>query len=208
MPCAEPGADMRRREFITLVGGAAVWSVTARSQPLVPLVGLLNSEPSTERLRVDAFIKRLHELGWIEGHTVAVESRWAEGRPERFVEIAAEFVRLKAAVIVTSGAGPVSAVRQATQVIPIVFAIATDPVGTGLVATLARPGGNVTGLSYMGTDLAGKRIELLRGVVAGFAHLAIMANSGAAGAMLEMRETQTTATTLGLEAVLLEIGTG
>jgi putative tryptophan/tyrosine transport system substrate-binding protein len=156
---------MKRREFITLLGGAAAWPLAARAQPLIPLVGLLNSEPSTEQLRVDAFVKRLHELGWIEGRTVAIESRWAEGRPERVAEIAAEFVRLKAAVIVTSGAGPVSAVRQATQVIPIVFAIATDPVSTGLVATLARPGGNITGLSYMGTDLAAKRLELLRAIL-------------------------------------------
>ncbi len=176
---------LRRREFITLLGGAAAWPLAARAQQPMPIVGLLNiSTPSTEQRRVDAFIKRFRELGWINGRTVAIESRWAEGRAE------------------------LSTVRQATQLVPIVFAIATDPVGTGLVATLARPGGNITGLSYMGTDLAGKRIELLRGVVAGFAHLAIMANSGAAGAMLEMRETQTTATTLGLEAVLLEIGTG
>jgi putative ABC transport system substrate-binding protein len=201
--------QLRRREFITLLGGAAAWPLIAHAQQPMPVVGLLNiSTPSTEQLRVDAFIKRFRELGWINGRTVAIESRWAEGRAERFAEIAAEFVRLKVNVIVTAGAGPVSTVRQATQLVPIVFAIATDPVGTGLVATLARPGGNITGLSYMGTDLAGKRLELLRGVVAGFAHLAIMANSGAAGAMLEMRETQTTASTLGLEAVSLEIGTG
>jgi len=194
-----------RRKFITVLSGAAAWSFKASSQPLVPLVGLLNSEPSTERLRVDAFVKRLHELGWIEGRTVAIESRWAEGRPERFVEIAAEFVRLRAAVIVTSGAGPASAVRQATQVIPIVFAIATDPVGTGLVATLARPGGNVTGLSYMGTDLAAKRLELLRGILTDLRRIAVMAYRGAPGAMLELREVQATADRLGLEAITLEI---
>jgi putative ABC transport system substrate-binding protein len=102
----------------------------------------------------------------------------------------------------------VSALRQVTKVIPIVFAIATDPVGTGLVATLARPGGSTTGLSYMGTDLAAKRLELLRGIVAGFSRIAVMANSGAAGAMLEMHQTVTTASTLGLEAVSLKIETG
>jgi putative tryptophan/tyrosine transport system substrate-binding protein len=201
--------DMKRRQFIALLSGAAAWPLAAYAQRLVPLVGLLNiSTPSTEQLRVDTFIKRFRELGWIEGRTVAIESRWAEGRPERFAEIAAEFVRLKASVIVTAGAGPVSAVRQATQVIPIVFAIATDPVGTGLVATLARPGGNITGLSYMGTDLAGKRLELLRAVTAGLASLAIMAYSGAAGAMAEMHTTQAAARTLGLEPVTLEITAG
>ncbi len=204
------GGYMQRREFVTLIGGAAAaWPLSAHAQQPMPVVGLLNiSTPSTEQPRIDAFIKRFGELGWIKGRTVAIESRWAEGRAERFAEIAAEFVRLKVNVIVTAGAGPVSAVRQATQLIPIVFAIATDPVGTGLVAALAHPGGNITGLSYMGTDLAAKRLELLRGVVAGFSRLAIMANSGAAGAMLEMGETQTTASRLGLEAVSLEIGTG
>jgi ABC transporter substrate binding protein len=170
------GGYMQRREFVTLIGGAAAaWPLSAHAQQPMPVVGLLNiSTPSTEQPRIDAFIKRFSELGWINGRTVAIESRWAEGRAERFAEIAAEFVRLKVNVIVTAGAGPVSAVRQATQLIPIVFAIATDPVGTGLVAALAHPGGNITGLSYMGTDLAAKRLELLRGVVAGFSRLAIM----------------------------------
>jgi putative tryptophan/tyrosine transport system substrate-binding protein len=187
---------MQRREFIGLVGGAAAWPLIARAQQPVPMVGLLNSTPSSEQPRVDAFIKRFGELGWNNGRTVAIEFRWSEGRAERVAEIAAEFVRLKVNVIVTAGAGPVSAVRQVTQLIPIVFAIATDPVGTGLVTTLARPGGSTTGLSYMGTDLAAKRLELLRGIVAGFTRLAIMANSGAAGAMLEMQKTQATASTL------------
>jgi putative ABC transport system substrate-binding protein len=199
--------DVSRRGVIGLVGGAAAaWPIAARAQPAIPLVGLLNiSTPSTERPRVDSFMKRFHELGWTEGRTVVIASRWAEGRPERFAEIAAEFVRLKASVIVTAGAGPVSAVRQATRGIPIVFAIATDPVGTGLVAALARPGGNITGLSYMGTDLAAKRLELLRAASTGLTRLAIMAYTGAAGAMLEMHTTQTTARALRLEPITLEI---
>src|SRR6266545_6641080 len=185
---------LRRREFITLLGGAAAWPLAARAQQPMPIVGLLNiSTPSTEQRRVDAFIKRFRELGWINGRTVAIESRWAEGRAERFAEIAAEFVRLKVNVIVTAGAGPVSTVRQATQLVPIVFAIATDPVGTGLVATLARPGGNITGLSYMGTDLAAKRLELLRAILTSLRRIAVMAHSGAPGAMLELREAQLTA---------------
>ena len=123
-------------------------------------------------------MQRLRELGWIEGRTVAIEYRWAEGRSERSAEIAAEFVRLKVDVIVTCGTAPVLAAKQATSVIPIVFAVAGDPVGTGLVASLARPGGNVTGLSIQATDLAGKRLELLREVVPDLRRLAIMANVG------------------------------
>jgi len=196
---------IRRRQFITLLGGAAVWPLAARAQQPIAMVGFLGSEPSTEQPRVDAFVKRLHELGWIEGQTVAIESRWSEGRAERFAEIASEFVRLKAAVIVTTGAGPVSAVRRATQVIPIVFAIATDPVGTGLVASLERPGGNVTGLSYMGTDLAAKRVQLLRAILTTLRRIAVMAYNGAPGAMLELREVQVTAGKVGLEAISVQI---
>ena len=144
-------------------------------------------------------MQRLRELGWIEGRTIAIEYRWAEGRSERFAEIAAEFVRLKVDVIVTAGTAAVLAAKQATSVIPIVFATAGDPVGTGLVASLARPGGNVTGLSIQSTDLAGKRLELLREVVPGLRRLAIMANVGNPAAVLEMGEVQAAARTLGLE---------
>ena len=145
-------------------------------------------------------MQRLRELGWIEGRTIAIEYRWAEGRDERFAEIAAEFVRLKVDVIVTSGTPQVVAAKQATSVIPIVFAAAGDPVGTGLVASLARPGGNVTGLSILATDLAGKRLELLREVVPGLRRLAIMGNAGNPVAVLEMGEVQAAARTLGLES--------
>ena len=150
-------------------------------------------------------MQRLRELGWIEGRTVAIEYRWAEGRSERFAEIAAEFVRLKVDVIVTAGTA-VLAAKQATSVIPIVFAVASDPVGTGLVASLARPGGNVTGLSLQATDLAGKRLELLREVVPGLRRLAIMANVGYPAAVLEMGEVQATARTLGLEVATSKSG--
>ena len=152
-----------------------------------------------------AFVQRLRELGWIEGRTVAIEYRWAEGRSERFAEIAAEFVRLKVDVIVTRGSRAVLAAKQATSVIPIVFARWRDPVGSGLVASLARPGGNVTGLSIQSTDLAGKRLELLREVVPGLRRLAIMANVGYPAAVLEMGEVQAAARTLGLEVATLEI---
>ena len=138
---------MRRREFITLLGGAAAWPLAARAQqPAVPVIGFLGSDASAWSPWTAAFVERLHALGWITGHTIAIEFRWSEGRPERVAEIAAEFVRLKVDVIVTNGdAAPT--VKRATAVIPIVFVLANDPVGGGLVASLARPGGNATGLS-------------------------------------------------------------
>jgi putative ABC transport system substrate-binding protein len=200
---------LKRRDFITLLGGAAVgWPLAARAQQpgKLPTIGFLApTTPSLDSRRVGAFVQRLRELGWIEGRNVTIEYRWAEGRTERLAEFAAEFVRLKVDVIVTSATPPVVAAKQATSVIPIVFAAVGDPVGTGLVTSLARPGGNVTGLSIQATDLAGKRLELLHEVVPGLRRLAIMANSGASPAVLEMAEVQTTARALGLEVVASEI---
>src|SRR5215831_17186492 len=196
---------MQRRYFITLIGGVAAWPLAARAQQGAkqPTIGFLGtSTPSAWSQLVAAFVQRLGELGWIEGRTIAVEYRWAED--ERFAEIAAEFVRLKVDVIVTSGTALLAA-KQATSVIPIVFAVANDPVGSGFVASLARPGGNITGLSLQSTDLAGKRLELLREVVPGFRRLAIMADTGNSGAVLEMAAVQTAARALGLEVATLEI---
>jgi putative ABC transport system substrate-binding protein len=147
----------RRREFISLLGGAAAgWPLAARAQQpaKLPTIGFLGpNTPSLDSRRVGAFVQRLRELGWIEGRNVATEYRSAEGRTEHLAEFAAEFVRLKVDVIVTSGTPPVIAAKQATSVIPIVFAAVGDPVSTGLVTSLARPGGNVTGLSIQATDL-------------------------------------------------------
>jgi putative ABC transport system substrate-binding protein len=154
---------------------------------------------------IDVFVRRLRELGWIEGRTVAIEYRWAEARTERFAEIAAEFVRLKIDVIVTYASAPVLAAKQTTTLVPIVFAAQMDPVGAGVVESLAHPGGNVTGLSIQQTDTAGKRLELLREAVSNLGRLAIMANPGARGALLEMREVQEAGRTLGLEVTTLEI---
>jgi putative ABC transport system substrate-binding protein len=199
---------MRRRDFITLFGGAAAWPLAARAQQpgKLPTIGLLGATTLlVESQRVAAFVQRLHELGWIEGRTVAIEVRWADGRTERFVEIAAEFVRLKVDVIVTQGTASVIAARQATAVIPIVFAAVADPVSTGLVASLARPGSNVTGLSNQLVDLVGKRIEMLREILPGLRTLAIMANVGNPAPMLEMGEVSNIARTLGLEAATFEI---
>jgi putative ABC transport system substrate-binding protein len=198
---------MRRREFLGVLGGAvAAWPVPARAlQAKLPTIGVLGvSTPSNWSRLVAAFVQRLSELGWAEGRTVAIEVRWAEGHSERFAEIAAEFVRLKVDVIVTAG-GAVLAARQVTSVIPIIFAIAADPIGTGLVASLARPGGNVTGLSLQHTDLAGKRHELLREVLPGLRRLAVMGNVDYAAAVLEMGSVQAAGRTLGLEVDLLEI---
>jgi putative tryptophan/tyrosine transport system substrate-binding protein len=200
-------SDMRRREFITLLGGAAAWplAVQAQQPAKVPIIGFLGpGTPSAWSAWTAAFVQRLRELGWIEGRTVAIEYRWAEGSTERFGEIAAEFVRLKVDVIVTVG-GAVLAAREVTSVIPIVFAAANDPVGTGLVPSLARPGGNVTGLSSQAADIAGKRLELLREVIPGLRHLAIMSNAGYPAAVLEMGEAESVARTVGLNVVRLEI---
>jgi putative ABC transport system substrate-binding protein len=199
---------MRRREFITLLGGAAAWPLAARAQPAgkLPTIGFLGPTTASAMAPwIAVFVRRLRELGWIEGRTVAIEYRWAEARTERFAEIAAEFVSLKVDVIVTYASAPVLAAKQTTTLVPIVFAAQMDPVGAGVVESLAHPGGNVTGLSIQTTDTADKRLELLGEVVSNFRRLAIMANSGAAGAVLEMREVQKAAQKLGLEVTTLEI---
>jgi putative ABC transport system substrate-binding protein len=202
---------VKRREFITLLGGSAAWPLTAGAQQpgKLPTIGFLGANTaSAQRDWTDAFVQRLRELGWIEGRTVAIEYRWAEGRTERFAEIATEFVRLKVDVIVTQGTSIVIAVKQATSVIPIVFASAGNPVGTGLVASLARPGGNVTGLSSQATDTVGRRLELLREVVPGLRRLAILGNVDNPLSVLEMGEVQAAARALGLDAATLEIRRG
>ena len=199
---------MMRREFIALLGGAAAWPVAARAQQPGKLrtIGFLGqSTRSAASEWVAAFVQRLRELGWMEGRTITIEYRWSEGREERFAEIAAELVRLKVDVILTSGTPEVLAAKQATSVIPIVFATAGDPVGNGLIASLARPGGNVTGMSLQSNDTAGKRLELLREVVPSLRRLAILANVGNPFSVLELGEAQAAARTLGLEVDTLEI---
>jgi putative tryptophan/tyrosine transport system substrate-binding protein len=199
--------QLKRRKFITLLGGAAAtWPLTVRAQTKLPTVGFLGSAPeSAQGQRLAALVRRLRELGWIDGRTVTIEVRWTEGRNEQFAEVAGEFVRLKVDVIVTSGTPPVQAALRATPVIPIVFAAAGDPVGNGLVTSLSHPGGNVTGNSVLSTDLAAKRLQLLREVVPGLGKLAIMGNVGNPLALSEIREVQHAAGALGLEAKTLEI---
>ena len=198
---------MKRREFITLLGGAAAWPLAARAQQgsRLPTIGFLGTgTPSAWSHWVAAFAQRLRELDWIEGRTVAIEYRWAEGRSERYTEIATEFVRLKVDVIVTVGTA-VAAAKQATSTIPIVFAIAVDPVGSGMVASLAHPGGNATGLSVQSTELAGKRIELLREVLPNLRSLAIIADMSYSGSVLEAAEAQAAARKVGIDVDVLEI---
>jgi len=190
-----------RREVITLLGGAAAWPLTASAQQLskVPTIGFLGTGAALFWTPwTTAFVQQLRNLGWVEGRNVALEYRWAEGRRERFADFAAEFVRLKVDVIVTSGSA-MPAVMQSTSIIPIVFAIDPDPVGNGLVASLARPGGNVTGLSLQAPDLAGKRLELMREVVPGFRRLATLRTVG--WAEEEMRELRAAVHALDLDLV-------
>jgi putative tryptophan/tyrosine transport system substrate-binding protein len=203
---------MRRRDFIALLGsGVAGWPLATLAQQAgkLPTIGfLVAGTPTSHGQWVAAFVQRLRELGWIEGRTIAIEYRWGEGRNERFADIAAEFVRRKVDVIVTSATAAIVAAKQATSVIPIVFAAAGDPVGTGLVASLARPGGNVTGLSIQQTDVAAKRVELLREIVPGLRRLAILGNVSGPAVVLDMREVQAAARTLGLEVITSEIRRG
>src|SRR5262249_31217121 len=199
--------DLRRRDFVALFGGAVTtWPLSTRAQQpgKVPTIGFLGADAAAFSPWTAAFVAHLRELGWIEGRTIAIEYRWSEGRTERYAEIAAEFVRLNVDVIVTVGSA-VPTIKQATATIPIVFAVAIDPVGSGLVATLARPGGNVTGLSLQATNLAGKRLELLREVVPQLRRLGIIFNVGNAQPVLEMGETQAAARMLGLDVVPLVI---
>jgi putative tryptophan/tyrosine transport system substrate-binding protein len=176
---------MKRRAFISLLGGAAAaWPLAARAQQpgKLPTIGfLVSGTPASHGQWFAGLAQRLRELGWIEGRTVAIEYRFAQGREESFVGIFAEFVRRRVDVIVTSGAA-ILAAKQVASDIPIVFAAAVDPVSMGLVVSLARPGGNITGLSLQGPDLAGKRLELLREVVSNLRRVAVLANTATPGA--------------------------
>jgi putative ABC transport system substrate-binding protein len=196
---------MRRREFIAGLGAAA-WPAVARGQPAMPVIGFLGpASPAVANPWLGAFVQRLGELGWVEGRNVTIEVRWAEGRGERIAEIAAEFVQRKVNIIATWATGPTLAAKSATSTIPIVFALAADPIGTGLVASLARPGGNATGLSVQNIDLAGKRVELLREIVPNLRRFAIMANVGVPDIAAETHEIQAVARTLSLDVATVEI---
>jgi putative ABC transport system substrate-binding protein len=197
----------RRRFLLTALAGTLVGPVAARAQVAkLPTIGFLG--PLTQAAQSSwtaAFVQRMHEHGWIEGRTVTIEYRWADGRSERLAEIVAEFVRMKVTIIVTAGTAAVIAAKQATAITPIVFATAGDPVGTGLVTSLARPGGNVTGLSNQSADLPAKRFDLLREVIPNLRRVAIMANVGNPIGVREMGEARAAARTLALEEAILEL---
>jgi putative ABC transport system substrate-binding protein len=196
---------MERRAFISLIAGVAVWPLYAHAQQKPPIIGFLGpASAAAMSAWTDAFVQRLRELGWIEGRTVVLEYRWADGRSDRLAEIAAEFVRLKVDLIVTTGTA-VPVLKKATSTIPIVFTIANDPVGGGLVASLSRPGGNATGLSQLAADLGGKRIEILREIVPSLTRLATLSNATNPVTATEMDQVQEAARRLGLEIMKSEI---
>jgi putative tryptophan/tyrosine transport system substrate-binding protein len=203
---------MKRREFITLlIGGAAatpmLWPLAARAQQAgrPPVIAVLGGSAAAWNHWLAAFVQRLRELGWIENRTVTIEYYWTEGRNERHAEFAAEVVRRKVDVIVPLGTPAIVAAKKVTAIVPIVFPIASDPVGDGFVASLARPGGNLTGLSNQQPDLAGKRLEILREIIPGLSRLACLANVNNPTAMLSVSEVQAAAQKLGLDVVPLDI---
>jgi putative tryptophan/tyrosine transport system substrate-binding protein len=199
---------MKRREFITVLGGMAAWPLAAHAQQLGKLVSigcLVAGTPASHSQWYAILAQRLRELGWIEDRNLTLAYRWTEGRDERAAEFAAEFVGLKVDVIVTNGNAAAAAAKRATSVIPIVFTLVGDPMGTGLVTSLARPGGNVTGLSLEQADIGSKRLGLLRELIPGLRRLAILANIGSPGAVLEMGKIQSAARALGFEVVTSEI---
>src|SRR3974390_469173 len=199
---------MRRREFIKVIAGSAAWPLAARAQQArhVPTIGYVApTNPLMPSRSTGAFLQRLRELGWIEGKTITIESRWAAGRPERLDEIAAELVRLNVDLIVTSSSNDSIVMKRVAPQIPMVFAGSGDRVAAGLVASLARPGGNVTGLSIQSPESAGKRVQLMREIVPGLHRLAILANPGSPNFMLEVSEAQAAARTFGLDVTTSEI---
>jgi putative tryptophan/tyrosine transport system substrate-binding protein len=196
-----------RREFVVALGGAAAWPLVARGQQPAKLaiVGYLGAWSASDAQWAGAFLQRLNELGWIEGRNFVIEYRWAEGNRDRAAELTAEFVKLKVDVIVTYVTPMVLGAKQATTTIPIIFAGIADPVGTGVVASLARPGGNLTGLSLQQTDIASKRLEFLREIVPSLRRLAIMVNSTNPASVLDMNGAKQAARVLGLDVIILEV---
>jgi ABC-type uncharacterized transport system substrate-binding protein len=203
---------MRRREFITLLGGAAAaWPLMARAQqPTMPVVGFLSAtSPDMFADRVRAFRQGLKDTGYVEGENVAIEYRWAENQIDRLPELAAELVRRKVAVIAaTGGVTSTFAAKEATTTIPIVFAVGEDPVRLGLVASLARPGGNLTGMNMFVGELSAKRLELLRELVPGAARVAVLVNpANAKNTETTLRDLEPAARAIGLQIQVLNAST-
>lgn len=191
---------MRRRKFITLLGGAAAWPLAARAQPKISRVGFMgNSTAALEANLVGAFRDGLHELGYEEGRNIIIEYRWADGKYEQFPALVAELIAAKVDVIVTAGTPAALAVKKATTTVPLVMVAVGDPVGTGLVPSLARPGGNLTGLSSIAPDLEGKRLDILREVVPTLSHVAILFNSLNPFHVASMRQAHAAAQAMGIK---------
>jgi putative tryptophan/tyrosine transport system substrate-binding protein len=188
---------MKRREFITLLGGAAVWPVTAGAQHAGKMWRIAFITQAETNI-YEALFERLRELGYVEGQNIIIERRYAEGRAEKFQEFAAEMVRLKADLIMTITTPAALAAKNATTTIPIVIPTAIDPVGTGLIASLARPGGNITGGAVLTGEMAAKRLELLKEVVPSLSRTAVLWNSANPANALAWRETQGAARALGV----------
>jgi putative tryptophan/tyrosine transport system substrate-binding protein len=201
---------MRRREFITLVGGAAVWPLSARAQqPAMPLIGYLGAQsPTAFASRVRAFRQGLGETGYAEGRNVAIEFRWAEGQHNRLSALAADLVSRQVAVIVAPGGAPAAlAAKSATTTIPIVFEMGADPIAMGLVGSLNRPGGNLTGVSSLNVEVTPKRLEILHELVPTAAVLAVLVNPTSPTADSQLRNLQAAASTLGLQLHVLHAST-
>ena len=200
---------MKRREFIKAAGVSILGfplAAQAQQPAKLPVIGFLGANtPAAQRRSTEALIQRLRELGWNEGRNIAIEYRWAEGSSERSPKLIAEFVELPVDVIVTHAPLNVIAAKRATSTIPIVFAAVGDPVGIGVVASLSRPGGNVTGLSLQSADLAGKRLEILREIIPGLRRVVVLTNADSPNAALEIREVQSAAQTLGFDVVFEKI---
>ena len=198
---------MRRREFITLLGGVAVtWPLAASAQSKTPRIGFMgNSTAALEANLVDAFREGLRELGYEEGRNIVIEYRWANGKYDHFPVLVAELIAAKVEVIVTAGTPAALAVKNATTTVPLVMVAVGDPVGTGLVPSLARPGANLTGLSSVAPDLEGKRLQLLREVVPALSHVAMFINSLNPFHVSSMRQARAAAQTMGIKLQLHDI---
>jgi len=209
--CPEPCRRIQNRKWagiFAIVVALTVCGARAEAQQAakIPRLGLLTVGSSTSfSTRIDGFRQRLRELGYIEGRNIVIEYRYAEGKEDRLPDLAAELVRLKVDVIVVGGGNATLAAKKATRTIPIVMAVASDPVGSGLVASLARPGANITGSTLINPDLSGKRLELLKEVIPGITHVAVLVYRENPAAILILKETETAAQLLGLQLQILEL---
>jgi putative ABC transport system substrate-binding protein len=201
--------DLSRRKIIGLVGGAAVWPLAARAQQAMPVIGFLNNQsPDTNADRLRAFRQGLKEAGYVEGENVAIEYRWADNQADRMTALATELVRRQVTLIATTvGTAPALAAKAATTTIPIVFAVGEDPVRLGLVANLARPGANLTGVNYFNSELVAKRLELLREMVPAATRVAVLVNPTGPTTETTLRDVAPAARDMGVEVQIFRAGT-